>query len=424
MIGIVGAGLTGLALANELAGRGIEHVVLEAENRPGGVIRSGLVDGRVLDFGPQRLRLAGPVEALVRELGLERELVRAPEALPLFVFSRGALREVPTSLRGLAGTDLLSWGGKARLALEPWTAGPRAGERVASFLTRKLGKEAYERLAGPLFGGLYASDPADMSVEISLAGVLRDLGVGRSLLARFARRGGVAPAVAGSFRSGLATLPEALHAARAGSVRLCSPVRRLARSGDGWRLDSDTGVVEAETVVLTCAADSAGRLLSEVAPAAAARLRSLVYNPLAVVHLAGDTGLRGLGYQVAFGEGLATRGVTWNGSLFGESRRGLHTAFLGGAMSAAILEEPDDRLGGISTEEFLRVTGRHARVLSVSRTRMPAWDVSWRVLRDLELPRGILAAGSWRSRPGISGRLAEARRLAVELDAAESAPSP
>ncbi|HJR53873.1 MAG TPA: FAD/NAD(P)-binding protein, partial [Gemmatimonadota bacterium] len=54
MIGIVGAGLTGLALAHELARRGVEHVVLEAADRPGGVIESARVDGRVLDFGPQR----------------------------------------------------------------------------------------------------------------------------------------------------------------------------------------------------------------------------------------------------------------------------------------------------------------------------------------------------------------------------------
>src|SRR5688572_29047180 len=201
MICIVGAGVTGLALAHELAKRGVEYLILEASDRPGGVIRSAKVEGRVLDFGPQRFRMTAPLSALVGELGLDGEMLHAPNGLQLYVYADGRLREVPLSLRALATGDMLTWRGKLRLAKEPLTAGPRPGERVAGFFTRKLGREAYERLAGPLFGGLYASDPADMPVDLSLSGVLRDLGVRRSLLARLARRTG-APAAPCTFRTG------------------------------------------------------------------------------------------------------------------------------------------------------------------------------------------------------------------------------
>ena len=418
MICIVGAGLTGLALARELAGRGVEHVVLETADRPGGVIRSGTVDGRVLDFGPQRFRMSAPLAALVAELGLEGELLRAPAGLPLFVYAKGALREVPFSLRALAAGDLLSWRGKLRVAMEPLTAGPRRDEPVATLLTRKLGKEAYQRLAGPLYGGLYASDPADMVVGIAMADLLRDFGIRRSLLARFARRGGRPPAPACSFQGGMQALTDALYAADARSVRLGCGARRLARSGSAWGIETAEGSVEAEAVVLTCAAAPTARLLAEVAPDAARRLEALAYNPLAVVHLDVDgAGLRGLGYQVSFGERMATRGVTWNTCLFGsdETRRGLCTAFLGGARSPGVLSEPDERLGRVAAREFAEVTGHPAGVLGVSRTAMPAWDSSWAAVTGLELPTGIHAAASWSGRPGIPGRLAQAARLAAEL---------
>ncbi len=52
MIGIVGAGITGLVLAHELRKRGRSVRVWEAADRPGGVMWSAEVDGRVLDFGP------------------------------------------------------------------------------------------------------------------------------------------------------------------------------------------------------------------------------------------------------------------------------------------------------------------------------------------------------------------------------------
>jgi oxygen-dependent protoporphyrinogen oxidase len=419
MIVIVGAGLTGLALAHELAGRGVEHAVLETEDRPGGVIRSGKVEGRVLEWGPQRGRMTPELAALVAELGLEREVVYAPEGLPLYVYAEGALREVPFSLRSLVTSDLLSWRGKLRLAREPLTAGPRDDERVADLFTRKLGREAYERLAGPIYGGLYASDPAEMIVGLSLGKLLRELGVHRSFLLPLLRRGGsVAPPGACSFREGMQTLADALHAGHAGTVRVGSPARGLRRAGRGWAVELEEGDVEAEVVVLTCDAPAAARLLAKVAPEAASRLERLVYNPLAVVHLYAETDLHGLGYQVAFGEDLATRGVTWNDSLFG--REGVYTAFLGGATKPHVVAQPDDRLGGIAAREFARVTGHEARVLSVTRAKMPAWDVSWRALEGLEAPPGIRFAANWRGRPGILGRLADAKRLAIELNMLDS----
>lgn len=418
MICIVGAGLTGLALARELARRGVEHVVVEAADRPGGVIRSAALDGRVLDFGPQRFRMSTPLAALVAELGLDGELLRAPAGLPLFVYTKGALREVPLSLRALAAGDLLSWRGKLRVALEPLTAGPRKEEPVATLLTRKLGTEAYERLAGPLYGGLFGSDPAHMTVGIAMADLLRDLGIRRSLLARFARRGAGSPAPACSFRGGMQVLADALHAAAGRSVRLGYAALGITRAGSAWRVETGAGKLEAEAVVLACAAAPAGRLLAGVAPDAARRLASLVYNPLAVVHLhAEGTALRGAGYQVAFGERMATRGVTWNASLFGseETRRGVFTAFLGGAWSPEVVAYPDERLGEVAAREFAGATGRSARILSVSRTAMPAWDVSWNAMTGLELPAGIHAAASWSGRPGIPGRLHQAARLAEDL---------
>jgi len=414
MIGIVGAGLTGLALAHELAKQGLEHVVFEAAGRPGGVIRSGRVEGRVLDWGPQRGRMTAGLAALVEELGLAAEVIYAPRGLPLYVYADGALREVPFSARTFLTADLLTWRGKLRVALEPLTSAPRDEERVAGLLSRKLGREAYERLIGPLYGGLYASDPANMVVGLSLGHVLREFGIRRSLLLPLVKRGGaIEPPAACSFAGGMQALTDALHATHAGAVRLGTPVRGLARSGGGWTLELDDGGVEAEVVVLTCEAPAAAALLSTAAPEAADRIRRLAYNPLGVVHLHAETDLRGLGYQVAMGEALATRGVTWNDSLFG--RDGLHTAYLGGAKCPAVVGEPDEQLGEIAAREFRLVTGHDARVLSVARERMPAWDLSWRALEGLALPPGIRIAANWQSRPGIPGRLAQAKALARDL---------
>jgi protoporphyrinogen/coproporphyrinogen III oxidase len=417
MIAIVGAGMTGLALAHELGRRGVEHVVLEAADRPGGVVRSGRVDGHLLDWGPQRTRMVGPVRALVAGLELDAEVVTAPAGLPLFVYREGRLRRVPFSAWEFLRTDLLGVRSKLRVLAEPFTAAPRGGERVADFLTRKLGREAYLHLLGPLYGGLYASDPAEMEMELSLQHVLREFGIGRSLLLPLLRRGGaIDPPPACSFREGMQALPDALYRRHAERVRLASPVRALRRDGPGHRLSLVGGDdVVADEVVITTPPGAAAAMLRSLAPEAADRIGGLTCNPLAVVHLHAGTELRGLGYQVSLAESLATRGVTFNASLFGRS--GIYTAYLGGAKRPEVAGWSDERIAGTAVREFREVTGCDARAISVAHERMPAWDVSWRALTGLTLPPGIHLAANWESRPGIPGRLAQAARLAERLAA-------
>lgn len=417
MIVVVGAGMTGLALGHHLHGRGEPVRIFEAAAEAGGVIRSREVDGAVLDLGPQRTRLTPGVAALVDAAGLRDQIVAASPDLPLFVYRDGRLRRVPFSPWQAVRTDLLSLPAKLRALLEPLTSPPRPRETVEDYLVRSFGREAYRNLLGPLYGGLYASDPGRMPARHALAMALEEMDVGHSLLLAFLRRGRAARRriAAVSFRDGLGALPRALARELGDAVRMSAPVRRLV-PGPSGRLQVETegeGPVEARAVVLTCPAAEAGRILADAAPDASRALRSLTYNPLAVVHLRSDFSRDGLGYQVAFGETLETRGVTWNASLF--DRDGVFTAYLGGMKHPEIVEEDDDRLAEIAAREFREATGARAEPLLVSRTRVPGWDRSWDALDGLALPDGVRLCGAYTGRPGIPGRIVEARRTAEAL---------
>jgi len=414
MIAILGGGITGLTLADELCRRGASCLVLEAADRPGGVIHSARVDGRVLEWGPQRTRLTRAMGELIARLGLEEETLTASPSLRLFVYRGGRLHPVPFSPGAFLRSDVVGWPAKLRLLAEPFTAGADPDESVARYFSRKVGREIYETLIAPLYGGLYASDPADMIVGLSLAHVLREFGVERSLLLPLLRRGGtIRPPAPLSFREGMQTLPDALARSLGPVVRLSTPVLGVTARGAGWRLHMDGETLDAEHVVLTVPAPTAAHLLEDPAPDAAAALRRLNYNPLGVVHLDADTPLVGLGFQVAFTETLALRGVTYNDALFG--RRNVYTAYLGGARRPEVVELGDDALASLAIDEFRRCTGYDAAPLAVAREWMPAWDASWRALRGFRLPEGLHVAANWKTRPGIPGRLVEARRVAEAL---------
>ena len=411
-VGIVGGGITGLSLLHHLDARGVDAVCFEASPEPGGVIRSSTVSGRVLEHGPQRLRLSDPVAELVEAVGIEDELRVADDSLSIYVYADGALRRVPRSIRTFLTTDLLSIRGKLRVLAEPLTAPGKPEETVADLFSRKFGEEAYRNLVGPLFGGIYASDPSRMPARHSISALLRlEEKDGSLLRAALGRLGDETPSPA-SFADGLQALPRAIADRYADRVHLDSPVTGIDATDDAYALRTDAGETAVDRVVVTTPAREAAEVLESIAADAADRLRGLTYNPLALVHLRSDADAAGFGYQVGREEGLHTLGVTWNASLF--DRAGVFTAFLGGMTDPGILDKDDDALGELAAEEFRKVMDARADVLNVTRLPrgFPAYDDSWDGLDGLSLPSGVSLATNYTARMGIPSRVREARELA------------
>ncbi len=432
-VAIVGGGITGLSLAHHLRERGVDHRVFEASDRPGGVIESDRLDGRVVEKGPQRTRLTDGVRGLVDDLGLGSDLVYADADLPLYVYADGRLRRVPRSFGEFVDTDILSLRGKLRLLAEPLTAPGRPDETAADLFARKFGRETYENLVGPVFGGTYGSDPAAMPARHALDSLLKLEAREGSLLRPGLRRvfglgeSETPPAV--TFEDGLSALPEALYDANRASVSLSTPVERIESDPDGSAAGAGDpadgeyvvyhadGAYRADRVVVTTPAEVAGDLLTSLDPESAASLRRLNYNPLAMVYLEAVSNREGMGYQVRRDEPLDTLGVSWNGSTFGRGRDGLFTVFLGGMDAPELADATDEALAELAATEFEEVMRCPARTLGVARHRrgFPAYDASWDALDDVDLPEGVTLATNYTARMGVPGRVREAERVAETL---------
>ncbi len=138
---VVGAGIAGLAAALELQESVREVFVVDAGDRPGGVLRTDHVSGYVIERGPNTIQVKAPMLRLLDRLGLRSALLAAQPASRLrFVFRDGELLPVPLSPLGFARTRLLSAGGKLRLLSEPLRFRRDAtGESVAAFARRRFG---------------------------------------------------------------------------------------------------------------------------------------------------------------------------------------------------------------------------------------------------------------------------------------------
>src|SRR6266849_5768469 len=169
---IVGGGISGLTLAYRLQQEApqVQVTVLEKENRFGGTLGTEHREGFVVELGANGfLESKASTLALSHDLGLDDRLVPASESAGRnrFILLDGKLRVLPGGPFSFLRSDVLSWRAKVNVAAEflrPRRRGQR-DESIDAFFRRRFGPEAAARLADPFVTGIYAGDPALLSVK-------------------------------------------------------------------------------------------------------------------------------------------------------------------------------------------------------------------------------------------------------------------
>lgn len=399
---IVGGGISGLAAAHrvfELQSQDSpeearpEVLLLEASSRLGGTVRTYRREGFLLEAGPDSFISEKPAALeLARRLGLEERLTGTNEQnRRSFVVRGGRLRPTPEGFQLLAPsrflpfltTDIFTWRGKARMALDLLL--PRrkdlngqTEESLAAFVRRRFGQEALERMAQPMVGGIYTADPEHLSLRATMPRFLEMERRHRSLILAMwknARRteasarhtlaaSGARYSLFLSFDEGTQVLTDALAASLPhGAARLDTKVQtlrlnpprldeRLDDAPRHWLLQTNTGeMISADAVCLALPAYAAARLLRETDSALAEELDAIPYASTATVNLAYRRAdiphpLDGFGFVVPFIERRATLACTFSSVKFpsrAPEGHALLRAFVGGALQPEMfaLDEAD-----------------------------------------------------------------------------------
>src|SRR5687767_8107831 len=254
---IVGGGISGLAAAHRLLELGLDKsqiTLIEAGARLGGTIATEHRDGFLLERGPDSFISEKPEAVnLAKRLGLESRLIETNERhRRSFIVRKGRLRPVPEGFQLLAPsrvwpfitTDIFSLTGKLRMAADlllPRENG-KDDESLASFVRRRLGQEALERMAQPMVGGIYTADPETLSLRATLPRFLDMESNHRSVILAMMRQGrqrgtsGARYSLFLSFDRGMEVLVNAL-ASTIPNVQLNTRVEEIKKSDSGWTLD-------------------------------------------------------------------------------------------------------------------------------------------------------------------------------------------
>jgi oxygen-dependent protoporphyrinogen oxidase len=444
---VLGGGIAGLAAARRLEALlpDATLVLLERHGRLGGKLRTERVDGFVVEgaadsFLARKERGVG----LAEELGLEligRRLAHARSFVrlgrDLHPLPEGLTGMIPTDLDALAESAVLSPEGRARLAREQDEPPepPGGDESIASFVSRRFGREAYDRLIEPLMTGIYGGDGDQLSLQATFPN-LRALELEHGSVLR----GLAAQPAAASGRPAFVSLGggiEELATAVAASLERTRVVTGRAATGlhangSGFTIDVHGGeTLAADAVVVALPAFAAADLLEEVDDELAGDLAAIPYASSVVVTLAvadEDVGrpLDGYGYVVARAEGSEVLACTWSSSKWqGRTPDGyaLVRVYAGRYGGRDVMADTDYELVALAREEL--------RLLGITATPKRAWIHRWpggmpqyvlghpervaRIEAALERHPGLALAGAAYRGVGIPDCIASGEQAARSL---------
>ena len=442
-VAVIGGGVSGLAAAFELRKRKRSVVVLEREQRPGGIIMTERIGEFLVDAGPDALLVQKPAAvALCNELGLGDRLI--PTKLPrtAFVLRDGELHSLPaasvlgfpTRLKPLFTSTLFGLNAKFRMASElviPRT--PNTGdESIAGFVRRRFGPEAVTYIAEPLLAGIHAGDVERLSMRALFPRLVDAEARAGSVIKAFRRepRPVNTDGVFRSFPNGIEELIDGLmKAVPKESVQCGANVTRIDK-GDGFTIHiAGRPAIRARAVILAIPAFAAAELVRPLDGVLSAACASIRYLSTATVVFAFPRdavrhNLRGTGFVVPRAEGISITAGAWISSKWpyrAPAGQALLRAFLGGARDPDVLSKTDAELTNAALGDLTKILG--IRGLPIM-TRVYRWnrsspqqevghgDLMQRVDTRLATHQGLFISAAGFRGVGIPDCIADARKTA------------
>lgn len=446
-VAVIGGGITGLTAAFALKRKGVPVSLFEASGRVGGVIQSLRRDGYLAEFGPNTLLETSPkIGQLVRDAGLQsRRLDPDPKAEARYVVRYRRPVEMPAKPLGFLTTELFSLKAKLAVLREPFVKPRRDGveESIAQFVVRRFNQEFLDHAIDALVAGIYAGDPYKLSVTHAFPKLkaLEDnygsMIKGQVLGARERKkRGEVAKdrAPKFSFDEGLQVLPDTLAAQLGDSLKLNTPVSKLARTDAGWKVTTSSGESEHSGVIFCGTAPRLAGLKIEAANLPSfAPFSEIRYPPVASVVL----GFRredvahscsGFGMLIPRIEGFKILGTIFSSALFpNRAPAGHHTltSYVGGERYPELASLPAEKLYEIVCEDLkvlLGVRGKPTFQHCVFYPQaIPQYNVGYGRYKDLmadveaKAP-GLFLAGHYRDGISLSDSMVSGLNVAERVE--------
>lgn len=455
-VAILGAGFSGLTTAYYLKKLwpAVEVILLEKNNRVGGMLDTVLDHGQLFERGPRGIRPQGRkgqiLLELIFELGLQKELIgSAPGATHRYFWKDRSLHVFPTTLSRLLTSPLTRnawWRVLAKDLSLLKSSRPQHEESVRSFCVRHFGPAITDEFIDPLLTGIWAGDLDHLSIQATLPlwvelekkhgslllGAIRE----RKRFKSRTRRHRLPPHLTHSsiltFSKGISRLAERLAEEWTPSqLWLSSEVTRILplSQSRGFEINvvkgSESKTLHAHTLISTLPAYALAKAVRSFYSDLSTSLESIPYAPLALVPLLFDRPVNpytGLGYLVPPTEQEGLLGAYWNDQTFPKlypEKLSHMTVLLGGRRDRSFFEKSDtdfmaQAITHIQQHLQIKALPRHSACHRWPQA-LPQYEIGHlELIRQIQelLPPRFLLGGNYLKGVGMADLVVQAKKLA------------
>ncbi len=235
---ILGGGIAGMGKAVSLSLAGKSFVLLEKEERLGGLIQTLPTQSGNFELGPNSVFKSPELSQIIAHLGLEEETITSsPASKSRFIFHRGKVRPLKISPTGFMGNKILSPAEKWRAFREiSVKTKSTENETLHQFFTRRFGQGFADKILDPGIRGIYAQDPEHILTQLAFPELLEMESKYGSIIKALKKQPPQKREIL-NFKGGMVQMTKAFQKKHEGSIRLETKVLSILSTESGFKIE-------------------------------------------------------------------------------------------------------------------------------------------------------------------------------------------
>jgi len=425
-IAVIGGGISGVSCAyflkEQLGKQSLpcEIKIYEKSTRIGGAVYTESVDNSLYEGGVDSfLSEEFEILKLCRELSLQGEILNSDESRrETWVYWEGKLRKmpkglmmsIPTSFWPFITDSLVSWPGKIRMGMDLFIPKKKddEDESFGDFIRRRLGQEAFDKIAEPLISGITGADVETMSIkntfplypdlEKEYGSLIKGLYQKRKKFLKASHKPEFKSGSKSgpkstrtkysfflSFKKGMNQLVERMANILGQETFVHGGIKTISRKADtagatSFQILSDDGEKkEADLVILATPSYVSSQIVKDLDPTLADSLTTIPHNSAVIVNYTFKTSdivrpLKGFGFVVPWRENRSIKAGSWTSLKFpGRCPEGTTVvrASISGSKVEACIHAEDAQIDEWVRQDLQAIAGIEAHPLMYRVYRWP-----------------------------------------------------
>ncbi len=362
---VLGCGISGLSVAHFLSKKTDDFIVLEKSEKTGGNIHSKLIDGYLIENGPNTVLLNNEsIKSLIKDCGLWNKMSTPLETAEnnRYVLHQNKLQLLPRNPIEFIKTPLLKWYEKLRLLKEPFIKPHQSDTSLAEFISRRFGKAILKQFVEPFVTGIYSGNPKKMSAKHTLKMIWEAEQKHGSVIKGLMKKKKAPKARMFNFPNGLSELTDEISQRLKDKIQCNTEVVSIIKIEEGYEIiDSNNNIIHCQKIISTIPAHSLSKVIETIE--LITNLNAIEYVPVDVFHFGFDKNevknqAQGFGVLSKQSDNKHFLGILFNSRIFphvSPKNKELFTVIVGGSRQSELCSLEKDELEKIVLDEVMEL---------------------------------------------------------------------